>query len=1112
MTRRRLGISAGILIILTLTVWLLFQEERAVVPGLDRSEAESANNRGIALMEQFNYPAAADAFADALRHDPAWRVARINHAIALLNTATPENLARAVSEFQLILKEYSEDPHALYGLGIIALHRNQLEEAQTRFLAVTRIDPLDPAAWYHLGSSYPVTSADARRCFETAHRLDPYLTPAIYGLAMNLRREDPNSAAQLLKEHTDLTQAGWDRTLRLRYSEMGKYGDVIGGSALSPPESPLPLFSADGPWSVDLSSGATWAAGTALSPNAQKIRTRHGGGLVAGDLDGDGRTDLVMLTAVLEGGKVRNAVLRNRGNGRFEDVTAISKLAGAGNGVAIGDFDADGRPDLAITTASGLSLYRNEGNCTFTDISNKAGLAVVKGECHGVTWVDLDQDGDLDLIVTQPEGGLLVLLNIGEAPPGDRGQPPPALVPKFRLVEISGLSHVPAESIVISDLDNDGDLDILAIPRNSSPIWVANDRLLRFRQLPISGMPERRSWTGGLVLEVNRDDSPDLLLVSEEHSSSLLMTSTGPAVAPGAVSGPPIRQATAVDLDLDGATDVVGLSVQGVPTFHRNQGGKLVHVPEALGRDSDWPTDLVAAIPVDLDDDGRLDLVLWSVSRGLEWRRNLGNGNRSVRIQLSGRRELGGGVRSNPDGVGARVNTLAGTTSTWVENTTLSTGLGQSRTPLTLGIGRSAALDAIRVRWPDGVPQAELNPPLDKLVRIEETNRRTTSCPVVSVWTGEKYEFVTDFLGASAVGELQPDGTVRPPRPVETVLLDPSPVPIEGQIRLKIFEPLDEVLYLDSVYLQVIDHASSTSAVPDERFSTGGPDPTGNILLLGEAILPIRAKTGTGRDVTESLRFRDRHFTEGWRPRSWLGYADLHILELDFADRLSQFHASDRLVLELSGWTDYPYPESIWAATQAGVSLIPPVLEQKSDGKWVPVTQIGFPAGLPRVMTREMTGMEPGSRCELRIRTNMQIGWDRIAVRPLLRSKANGVELSPSRATLSYPGLAREIGPPPVRYDHSIVDQIPITRWIGEFPPNGTVLDEVRTKDGKFAICGPGRELEVDFNVLDLPPLKRNQTRTYTLHVTGFTRDTSPFTWNGGKILPVPSESPSSGP
>src|SRR5207237_8244289 len=101
---------------------------------------------------------------------------------------------------------------------------------------------------------------------------------------------------------------------------------------------------------------------------------------------------------------------------------------------------------------------------------------------------------------------------------------------------------------------------------------------------------------------------------------------------------------------------------------------------------------------------------------------------------------------------------------------------------------------------------------------------------------------------------------------------------------------------------------------------------------------------------------------------------------------LAKFGPQDRLVLCLAGWTDYPYPESIWAAEQAGVAVQAPVLERLgADGKWHTVTaDAGFPAGLPRMMTLEGTGKLGGPRCGTRLRTNLQVYWDQVFVAPLL--------------------------------------------------------------------------------------------------------------------------------
>src|SRR5581483_10368919 len=104
----------------------------------------------------------------------------------------------------------------------------------------------------------------------------------------------------------------------------------------------------------------------------------------------------------------------------------------------------------------------------------------------------------------------------------------------------------------------------------------------------------------------------------------------------------------------------------------------------------------------------------------------------------------------------------------------------QSSLPIELGLGKNAQADVIRIRWPDGVVQAELDVAAGPVVRVTETNRKGTSCPVLFAWDGRRYRFVTDFLGAGALGELGPDGSPRPPRPEESLKLEPDALAPDG--------------------------------------------------------------------------------------------------------------------------------------------------------------------------------------------------------------------------------------------------------------------------------------------------------------------------------------------
>ena len=123
----------------------------------------------------------------------------------------------------------------------------------------------------------------------------------------------------------------------------------------------------------------------------------------------------------------------------------------------------------------------------------------------------------------------------------------------------------------------------------------------------------------------------------------------------------------------------------------------------------------------------------------------------------------------------------------------------------------------------------------------------------------------------------------------------------------------------------------------------------------------------------------------------WNGYAEEHGIVLDFGDRLSRFGPSERLVLCLAGWVEYPFSQTNYAAATAGVALKFPVLERrKSDGGWeVLEGHPGCPAGLPRLTTLELTGRLTGPRCELRLRTNLECYWDQAfiaALEPKARS------------------------------------------------------------------------------------------------------------------------------
>jgi tetratricopeptide (TPR) repeat protein len=1167
--------------------WLIYKRMNPVRQTPDMDAVLKANNRGIAFIERYQFQDAADAFEEAYKLDPQWKTGRINLGIALLNVGKNPNASdadgktvndRAAALFQSVLEEDARNPYANYCMGYLLLNnRNDMEKAAPYFEKVLEEDPNDAASWFWLGLCLFSDEPRAHECFEKAYTLDPYMNAILDKKRHMLAQEGKDKEADLIVREMDLLKGdgiwSWNNLLGSKwYQDNGKYAQVIGrvvDPGKEPQSAPIPAFHNE-ELHIALAPNTRWARhadfGNGPVAEVQKlIRQRFGAVLVVLDYDQDGKPDLFLLSAVVEDGKIRDLLLHNEGNGHFTDTTKKAGLADSRPSLAcsVADFDNNGYPDLLITGAGSQHLFRNNGKGRFEDVTHEAGLDQLTSVCLGSAFLDLDQDGDLDLLVAQiaatPEQAIAVLngdavakgagvacfINIGEAPVQISGEDPPPLKPRFRRSDrLAGVwsDSLAAVGFAVADFDQDKDLDVLAIA-DRSPLAVAvNDRVMRFHKesVPDSLIPSGL-WNGALVLDANRDERADLLLIGPEREPVLLLAEpvhrgldAGKWFKAGEVISSPLIQAVAIDLDLDGWTDVVGLSKNRQPVLLHNDGRRLVQVHDAFGRDSDWNDNVTAVAVGDFRGQNRPDVLVWSEGEGLHLLANQDNGHHAVQFYLTGHRRIdsqhgGFAVRTNADGVGTWAIAQAGDHRTGLEYTTLSAGLGQSMQPIMLGLGPHEEPDFILLHWPDLCTQAAFNVTSDlrddwiKTNRIEEINRKDTSCPILFTWNGERFVFVTDFLGAGSVGELESNGSTRPPRPEESVKIEAAQLkPLKGKYVLKLAEPMNEVTLIDRLQLVVMDHPADTRVFPDERFPGDGPPPTQDLLAFRHEIFPVKAVDHRGNDVTKTLREWDRDTVRDFAFRSWLGFAEEHWVELDFGDRLKEFGAKDSLILCLAGWTDYPYPDSIYAAEQAGIALLPPVLERQGvDGKWEKICEASFPAGLPRMMTLDVTGKLSGPSCQVRLRTNMQVFWDQIFVAPLehrvpyepdakevkgtdfLRVtalKVESAELSPKQCMLEYSPDGRQ----PTIYDYYRQGTNPVTVPAGRITRYGDVTELLTKTDDCFVIFGPGDELTVNFDATKLPPLPESWTRDFVLRTWGYCKDCAPFTATGDTIEPLP--------
>ncbi len=1154
--------SAALLFLLGLaTVLSLFvgwNRWRGKKDATNLAAALELNARGVGHMEQYEYEKAEALFRQVTRIAPDWTPGWINLGIALLNQDKEPQLNEAIEIFRKVLAQQPDNPHANFCLGFILAYYRNYTEAIPLFRKVVEIDPHDAGAWYQLGyvlSQQGDDTDEATRCFEKAHRLNPYMSGPLSNLIS--RVDDDQRKQQLVQEDAELRSAQVMAPNTLKYTEQSsRYARVIPGTQT--PQSPVaPLtFSPLPSFQVRLSAERRWAEPSDLPNDAwgtllREVRRHFGATIIAWDFNRDNRIDLLLLNAVVENGELRDLLLRHEGDGTFTDVTAEAGLNSRrpSLGAVSVDFDNDGWPDLLVTGAGQTHLFRNDGKGRFEDVTAAAGLDSVTDVVLGATWIDLDQDGDLDLILCRfaqdlseaatalakgsPQGGgLTVFINTGVAPPVPAGAFYGGLSIQFRrstdLEKAWTTSHRPVAA-VISDVDGDLDVDVVVSAHQGAAQILENRRLLRLRPHGIKVTADVPGASTVVPLDVDQDERTDVLLLTAEGPTRLLRNRSLPGDELGqafdlGATFPPLRQARVADLDLDGWPDVVGIRPDGRLVLLRN------HRRDGLIDDSPTfdsiqanPFSAQACVLVDLNRDVFPDLIVWHEQGGLEaWKNNGVEGHTGVVLRLVGRRENASppGERVNSDAIGTRVTVQVGRYATTWEQAPFVGGLGQAIGPATLGIGSAKVGDAIiRVTWPDMVVQSEfLNDPQgqncqldsDGVWELREKNRKPTSCPVLITWDGQKWVYITDFLGEGSVGEMRAGGGTRPARPEESLKIEASQLGLkDGRYVIRIAEPMDEIALLDFLRLDVIDLPPGWDVLPDERFATADPPPTQQPLFFRRRIAVTRAEDDTGHDVTNLIREHDGRRRCGFQLRSWIGFAADHWIAFDFAEDLSSLPAGQRCVLVLRGWTDYPFPESIFAAEQAGVPLQPPVLEGlDADGRWQKVIDLGFPAGLPRTITCDVTGRLTTQFRRWRIRTNMHIYWDEIFL-ALLEDPADPRihSLHPRRADLAFYGILKErrIGTGPlVEYDPIRTENATMTRWRGLLTRYGDVTELLTCLDDRLVIIGPGDEITVTFDATRLPELPAAWTRSFILRTYGWCKDASPFTATGGSVHPLP--------
>jgi hypothetical protein len=359
------------------------------------------------------------------------------------------------------------------------------------------------------------------------------------------------------------------------------------------------------------------------------------------------------------------------------------------------------------------------------------------------------------------------------------------------------------------------------------------------------------------------------------------------------------------------------------------------------------------------------------------------------------------------------------------------------------------------------------------------------------------------------MGYFVEPGVYAPPRPWENYLLpDGLLQPREGRYRLKIGEPMEEAAYLDSMRLAAWDLPPGWSMVLDERMGILGPEPTGDAVFYREQRLPGRATDTQGRDVTAAVTKADLHAPAvGELDRRFIGrLMEPQLLTLEFDAPLDRPGASPVLVID--GWVEYPYSQTMFAAWQAAADYRAPTLQARdAAGRWhTLMEQFGYPAGMPRRMSVPL-GKLPAGTDALRLSTNQEIYWDRIAVvysEPLPAAVRHELPLSDAEVGFSGFALRTTGSQRQPHYDYDRRSPLWDTRHMrGHYTDFGRATELLAEADDALAIIGPGEEVHLEFED-DLPQLQSGWQRHFVLESRGWAKDMDLYTEHGNTLEPLP--------
>jgi len=679
-------------------------------------------------------------------------------------------------EAERVLREVTERaPSRAEGwtlLGLLYQNRNRFVDAEKALETAVRLNPRDVPALNSLAFTRFALGKmeEAERNFRKAigenRRLarplaDPHASYGVFLLRMNRVKEAEEQvrrAEQLSPRNRDVIKAKLALESRKRSGVLP--ADLLG------PVGPTPEL-----LEVGATSGVTFRLENHPTPSKHQIETMPGGVAVI-DFDNDGLMDLYFTNGAespslqKSGERYWNRLYRNLGKWSFSDVTSQAGVAGIGYmmGASAGDYDNDGLTDLFVVGVDRNILYRNAGDGTFADVTQNAGLLGLHprfGRMWGIhaSWLDVDNDGWLDLFLvnycvwdpdTEPFCGDRRPGHRSYCYPGKYGALPNQLFRNNRdgtFTDVSVAAGIDGHlgkgmGAAVADFDGDGLADIF-VANDTEPNFLFRNRgQWQFseeafeRGVALNQFGTAMSSMGADFRDFSNDGLPDLFVTALANEGFLLFRNSGrfledvrdaagltiPTLPFGGWSN------AIADLNNDGWKDLFSANSHALDNIELFQDRVYRQTNQIFLNQADGSfRDVSAAIPgfqrkaahrgsavADLDNDGRLDLIVTALGDRPEIYRNRTEGAHWLVIKLEGR-------QANRQGLGATVAVETDDGRKLWNHATTSVGFASSSDPrVHFGLGKSSRVKSVEIVWPGGKRQKLEEVKVDRVVTVEE--------------------------------------------------------------------------------------------------------------------------------------------------------------------------------------------------------------------------------------------------------------------------------------------------------------------------------------------------------------------------------------------------------